>query len=120
MKEFEHDCCKVNRNSASDFLMRPMYRTNKMKEGYKMKTLVTPKGVIQLLWLRENQKVNVMYSGNPCLTSKIVLEALCEWVNNGQVKGVGDAIEKLSKIRGFKVTKDVEDLTREVMNTITE
>jgi hypothetical protein len=119
MKEFEHDCCKAERKTASDFLMRPMFRTKEV-EGYKMRTLITPKGVIQILWRRKGEEIDVRYAGNPCLTSKITLEALCEWISNKEVRNVREALKKLSSIKGFSVTKEVEDLTREVISTVNE
>ncbi|BCU69865.1 hypothetical protein [Stygiolobus caldivivus] len=118
MKDFEKDnCCNVKRTTAADFLMKPMYSTNKVI-GYKVKSIMTNRGIIQVLWKKEGDKLDLRYRGVNCLTSKVALEALCEWVCNGEVKGPEEAVKKLQQIRGYKVNDEVVDLVYKVFEAI--
>ena len=117
MSKIGHDCCNTTRKTAFDFLMKPMFKISKI-EGYNIKTIKTKREIIQVLWINEKNKLAVRYSGMLCLTSKVALEALCEWIDKGEVRTTKEALTKLSNIKGFKVTKEVEELVREVMSTV--
>jgi|GEM_PF-6704450 len=116
MKKFD-DCCNPKRESASDFLMSQKY-VGRNLEGYKCEVIKTQKGNVQIFWKKEGEKIDLRYYSPSCFTTKIALEALCEWVNNGEVKNAKEAIEKLSKIKGYKITEDVKNLVYEIFTRV--
>ncbi|BDC17329.1 hypothetical protein [Acidianus sp. HS-5] len=117
MKEFD-DCCNPRKRvSASDFLMNQKY-VGRNLEGYNVDIIKTPKGTVQIFWKKEGGKIDVRYYSPSCFTTKIALEAICEWINNGEVKNYREAIEKLSEIRGYRLTEDVKNLVYEVFERI--
>ena len=118
MKEND-ECCNPakKRTSAVDFLMNPRY-VGRNLNGYNADVIKTPKGEVTLYWKREGGKIDMRYHSPACLTTKIALEALCEWISNGEVKSYEEAIERLKGIKGYKVTEDVKNLVREVFERI--
>ncbi|BFH72891.1 hypothetical protein SJAV_08350 [Sulfurisphaera javensis] len=103
----------MRRKKAIDFILRPIYQTKDI-QGYNCELIKTEKGFVQLLWKKENGKLILRYSPTTCLTQKVALEALCEWIENGEVNNYEEAIKKLKSIKGYIVTEDVKELTKEI------
>ena len=118
MKEND-ECCNPakKRVSAIDFLMNQRYVGRDLK-GYNADVIKTPKGEVTIFWKKEGEKIEMRYIAPTCFTTRIALEAVCEWVSNGEVKSCEEAIERLKGIKGYKVTEDVENLVREVFERI--
>ncbi|BAB66114.1 hypothetical protein [Sulfurisphaera tokodaii] len=119
MQKIDNCCNSKKRISALDFLMNQKY-TGRNIEGYNTDLIKTPKGIVKLYWKKEGGKIDIRYSSPTCFTTRIALEAICEWICNGEVKNYREAIEKLYEIKGYKVTEDVKNLVYEVFMRIRE
>ncbi|ARM74884.1 hypothetical protein [Acidianus manzaensis] len=113
----EDSCCHNERKRASDYL-NAKYAIKDNNE-YNEKIIKTPKFNIKIYYKNESGKVIFRYySPSACVTTKIALEAIAEWINNGEVSNSSEAISKLSEIQGYKISDDIKNLVEEVFKAI--
>ncbi len=110
--------CVVERKYASDFLIRRIFKIDKIPKGFNKIGEGVVDGRKFELFYNGNDNFPLRYKSTECPISIITLEVLCEEFSCTRKLTRESALEALNKVKGFTVNNISKNISEEVVKII--